>query len=349
MQLNLCLDTNILLSFYHFSDDTLDKLEKLIILSEAKDIQIILSEQIIHEFRRNREIKIKDTLKKIDEMEPKLLLPHLVQWYEETKLLRDILEQFKNQKDKLLKRVNDDINNYSLKADSLIGAIFNKAKKIPISEKILIDAKNRFDLWNPPWKNASYWDAVVWESLLSFSQANKTKIHFISHDSDYINPLNKKELLPYLSQDRTEKTGTILYFYVDLTSFLQVNFPSIIINEEYLNNKYINHFCTSNSFDNARYYLWKIYDIESFSDEQIFRIVNASISNDQIIGANYYSEWVWEYLVDIVEKYESRIDLEMLLQFYKIYDSNKFQKLEHELDEAYYEYLSEEKSQKEYI
>jgi len=91
--------------------------------------------------------------------------------------------------------------------------------------------------------------------LLSFSQANKAKIYFISHDSDYINPLNKKELLPYLSQDRTEKTGTILHFYVDLTSFLQVNFPSIIINEEYLNNKYINHFCTSNSFDNARYYL----------------------------------------------------------------------------------------------
>ena len=58
---------------------------------------------------------------------------------------------------------------------------------------------------------------------------------------------------------------------------------------------------------------------------------------------------MWEYLVDIVEKYESRIDWEMLLQFYKIYDSNKFQKLEHELDEAYYEYLSEEKSQKEYI
>ena len=79
MQLNLCLDTNILLNFYHFSDDTLDKLEKLIILSEAKDIQIILSEQIIHEFRRNREVKIKDTLKKIDEMEPKLLFPHLVQ------------------------------------------------------------------------------------------------------------------------------------------------------------------------------------------------------------------------------------------------------------------------------
>jgi len=39
----------------------------------------------------------------------------------------------------------------------------------------------------------------------------------------------------------------------------------------------------------------------------------------------------------------------MLLQFYKIYDGSKFQKLENELEEAYYQYLSEEKSQKEYI
>ncbi len=61
--MNLFIDTNIYLSFYHFTSDDLEELRKLIVAIHEKRIKLYVTSQLRDEFRRNREIKIADALK----------------------------------------------------------------------------------------------------------------------------------------------------------------------------------------------------------------------------------------------------------------------------------------------
>lgn len=61
--MNLFIDTNIYLTFFHFSSDDLEELKKLIVVIKEGQINLILPDQVIDEFKRNREVKIADALK----------------------------------------------------------------------------------------------------------------------------------------------------------------------------------------------------------------------------------------------------------------------------------------------
>jgi hypothetical protein len=63
--MNLFIDTNIFLSFYHLSSDDLEELRKLGVLLDKKKVTLLLPKQVIDEYRRNREVKIADALKPI--------------------------------------------------------------------------------------------------------------------------------------------------------------------------------------------------------------------------------------------------------------------------------------------
>ena len=64
--LNLYLDANIYLSFYHYSEDDIDELDKLLVLLEEKKVILYLPEQTRNEFLRNRENKIADAMKSFE-------------------------------------------------------------------------------------------------------------------------------------------------------------------------------------------------------------------------------------------------------------------------------------------
>src|SRR6266852_4521312 len=65
--LMLFLDTNVFLSFFHFSDDDLGELRKLTQLVKAGDITLLLPDQVKHEFERNRDIRVAEAIKIFDE------------------------------------------------------------------------------------------------------------------------------------------------------------------------------------------------------------------------------------------------------------------------------------------
>jgi len=54
----LFLDTNVYLSFFHFTKDDLDQLRQLAVLVKHKDVTLLLPDQVIEEFRRNRDGKV---------------------------------------------------------------------------------------------------------------------------------------------------------------------------------------------------------------------------------------------------------------------------------------------------
>ena len=60
--MNIFIDTNVYLSFYHLSSDDLEELKKLVVLAREGKVVLLLPEQVIDEFRRNRAAKIADAL-----------------------------------------------------------------------------------------------------------------------------------------------------------------------------------------------------------------------------------------------------------------------------------------------
>lgn len=81
--MNLFIDTNVFLSFFHLSNDDLEEIHKLAVLIDKGDVTLWLTEQVKNEFKRNRESKISDAVKKLKEQKSKPQFPQICKDYEE--------------------------------------------------------------------------------------------------------------------------------------------------------------------------------------------------------------------------------------------------------------------------
>ena len=50
MAIHLFIDTNVYLKFYHYSNDDLEELNKLLVLLDNEKLELYLPEQVINEF-----------------------------------------------------------------------------------------------------------------------------------------------------------------------------------------------------------------------------------------------------------------------------------------------------------
>jgi predicted nucleic acid-binding protein len=111
--MDLFIDSNVLLSFYHFTGDDLEELKKLIVLLEKKKLRLYLPSQVVSEFRRNRESKIADTLKRLKEQRLNLQFPQICKDYAEYAALRELQKSYEAQHAALLNKLSEDIENRS--------------------------------------------------------------------------------------------------------------------------------------------------------------------------------------------------------------------------------------------
>ena len=86
--MHVFIDTNILLNFFHFSKDELDALNNVFASHEQGAAKVHLTQQVCDEFRRNRENKIKDALKRFKESKFTVQLPSFMKGYEEYDSIR---------------------------------------------------------------------------------------------------------------------------------------------------------------------------------------------------------------------------------------------------------------------
>jgi len=84
------IDTNVLLSFYAFTQDDLTRLELLADQVEAGTFKILTTSHVGDEFTRNRDAKIAETSKQFTSQRLDFELPRLCDAYEETAKLRDL-------------------------------------------------------------------------------------------------------------------------------------------------------------------------------------------------------------------------------------------------------------------
>lgn len=314
---NIFIDTNILLNFYHFSDDDLEELDKLTLLLRNGKATLFLPDQVKDEFFRNRDNKIADALKEFKKKKIDSQFPQMTMQYEEYKRMRDALKTFEENKQAILEKLKSDISTSYLKADKIVEELFRNATTISTTDEIFNKSKLRFDQGRPPGKNKSYGDAINWECLKS-TVPNGAELFFVTEDSDYLSNVDNNNFNPYLLNEwRTDKISKLI-LYKNLTNFFQDKFPEIKLVNEYEKNLLIEKLASSNNFARTHSILAQLGAFDEFTKEQVNEIILASVSNSQIYWIAQDLD-VNDTLNKIARTHDKLIEPDLLDRFHEIY------------------------------
>ncbi len=303
---NIFIDTNIFLSFYHFSNNDLEELRKLGMLLRNKKVSLFLPQQVIQEFRRNRENKIADALRRLRHQKLNLQFPQFCKDYGEYEQLRQLQKSYSKVHETLLKKVIEDIQAQNLKADKVIQELFALATILSIEGNIQERARRRMEFGNPPGKQGSLGDALNWEALLEYVP-DEEKIYFITDDKDFTSPLDPDSFNVFLSKEWSEAKRADLTFYKSLSTFFKEHFSDISLESELEKDVLIQNLLNSNSFAETHTIIAKLRKYTDFSMSQVNAIVQAAVSNNQVYWIIEDRD-VREFLTGIIKGKEEDID-----------------------------------------
>lgn len=217
--IHLFIDTNVLLNFYHFADDSLEQLEQLTGMINDTGICLHLPQQVINELARNREAKLKAANDQFVKESLPSAVPRHMQHYAQCAEYVAAIEQAKKLRGQLASLAMADASNETLASDGLIRAVFDRAIKYPEDESVFAVALQRMQKGNPPGKNGSVGDQYNWETLLK--EVPEGDLHIVSKDGDYASLLNKSRPHPSLESEWGDRKGGHLHIYSDLRAFLK--------------------------------------------------------------------------------------------------------------------------------
>jgi predicted nucleic acid-binding protein len=280
--MQLFIDTNILLSFYALNQEDLAELNKLIDAIDNQQITLLLTDQIVDEFNRNREQRIDGAIKSLRTQTFNPQFPQLCEDYPEIDRLRETLKQYEQAHIALTTKIIADIKVKNLKADRIVQSLFSLGKKLTNSSIMLDRARLRMGVGNPPGKNNSLGDAINWECLLDETPVGED-LYFITGDKDYCSALNDDEFSDFLLNEWYDRKQTKIYFYKRLSNFCKEQFPNITLatarDKEFLIRDLVN----SQSIANTQIAISKLSYYSEFTAAQVNTIVAAAISNRQVV------------------------------------------------------------------
>lgn len=279
--MHLFIDTNIFLSFFHFSKDDLAELEKLAVLIRGHKVQLWLPEQAVNEFRRNRESKIGESLKGLREQRLNLSFPQICKDYPEYSTLQALRTEFEKQHAAMMQQLEKAVADEALKADELIKELFSLATVVEHTDAIVKAARLRMDLGNPPGKKGSLGDAVNWETLLA-AVPNNEGIEFVSDDKDFCSPLDDQKFDAFLWAEWQETKSGEVCFYRRMSPFLKARFPYITLAQEVEKELAIEDLRKSGNFRRTHSVIARLAKFSDFTAAQAEDIVIAASQNDQV-------------------------------------------------------------------
>jgi hypothetical protein len=310
--MNVFIDANIFLSFYHLTNEDLEELRKALVLHDNKKITLWLPEQVKDEFVRNRHIKIADAVRRFEEDTLNNQIPQMMRGYEEHCKLKDATRSYKDAKQKLKEKLLADVESGSLVADQVVESIFRKASKIEISQSLFFKAKLRSDRGNPPGKVGSYGDALNWECLLE-SIPSGQDLHIISEDGDYFSKLFKDRLNAFLADEWARMKMSHLFLYKSVSSFLCEHFPSAKLASELEKECAILDLAASSNFAATHSAVARLERYAEFTKTQIDEVLRAAVSNNQVAWI-ISDEDVSKLIYRILERYDKIADSELVAQ-----------------------------------
>lgn len=279
--MHVFIDTNILLNFFHYTNDELDALNDVFATHEHGSATVHLTEQVYNEFIRNRENKIKDALKRFKDVKFFLQFPSFMNGYEEYGEIRALSEKLKELHASILDKITNDIENYTLAADRLIGDILESSELLKIDEKVFNKGNMRVALGNPPGKNGSLGDAINWVLLLE-SVPEGEDIHIISEDGDYYSALSDAKPHPFLANEWKNKKNGALLVYRTLSSFMKEHFDGVAFSFDKEKEELIESLGHSGSFANTHSLIAELEKYSYFSLKEVLRILDAAVENNQV-------------------------------------------------------------------
>ncbi len=279
--MHVFIDTNILLNFFHFSKDELDALNDIFAPHELGAAKIHLTQQVCDEFRRNRENKIKDALKRFKEVKYIVQLPSFMKGYEEYNDIRKLSTELQQLTKSIMDKVDADITARRLLADHLIKDIFARSEIIETTKEIYSLANMRIAIGNPPGKNSSIGDAINWTILLE-SVPNKEDLHIISEDGDYFSSLNEDAVHPFLEEEWKKKKNSSLFVYRTLSAFMKEHFDGVAFSFDKTKDGLIDDLNYSGSFERTHQLISKLEAYPYFSLKEVERILTSAEKNTQV-------------------------------------------------------------------
>jgi|TARA_B110000902_G_C14134460_1_gene523288 hypothetical protein len=209
------IDTNILLDFYRIRNSDV-KLSYLDLIDKNHD-RIITGSQVEMEYKKNRQVVIKESIGQIKIPNWNTLTPPaLLQKSQPVKIIEDSKLEIKKQQSKLRERIVNILSEPGSKDEvyKVLQRLFknesnwnlNRKNKIRFTVRNL--AKKRFILGYPPRKkdDNSIGDAVNWEWIIQCAKESKKDIIIVTRDSDFgINYDNKMFLNDFLNLEFKER------------------------------------------------------------------------------------------------------------------------------------------------
>jgi predicted nucleic acid-binding protein len=308
--MQLFIDTNILLSFYGLNQEDLRELNKLADRVINKELTLLITDQIIDEFSRNREQRIEGTLKSFYGQTFNPQLPQICEEYPEANQLRLALKDYEKAHSALIAKMVVDIKAKNLQADRIVQSFFDQGTKVPISELVVERAKLRMSLGNPPGKNNSLGDAVNWECLLTAVPSDED-LFLISGDKDYSSPLGDEELSGFLQDEWQRRKHSKIRFYRRLSGFFKDQIPDIGMANARDRDFLVRELNSCQSLIDVQKVVKRLSAYPLFTAGQVNGIMSAALNN-QLVTWSIEDDQVYSFLQDIVSRYEQYLDIEML-------------------------------------
>lgn len=279
--MHVFIDTNILLNFFHFSKDDLDALKNVFASHQQGAAQVHLTQQVCDEFKRNRENKIKDALKRFKEVKFAAQLPSFMKGYEEYERISTLSAELQLLVKAIAERVHEDVLGKRLLADQLISDIFTRSNIIPTTTEIFSSASMRIAIGNPPGKAGSVGDAINWTTLLQQVPDNEA-IHIVSEDGDFYSTLNEDAVNPFLEEEWSTRKGSEIHVYRTLSAFMKIHFDGVAFSFDRTKDSLISDLFTSANFAITHQLIAKLETYSYFSQKEVERILAATVANDQV-------------------------------------------------------------------
>ncbi|MBP2459566.1 MULTISPECIES: PIN domain-containing protein [unclassified Rhizobium] len=279
--MNLYIDTNIFLNFFHYSGEDIEQLRKIYALSDVGEIAFVLPDQVWHEFLRNRHDKIRSGFDEFRKFRFQQSVPAYCKNYPEYEAFRDLLKQTNAAHAALVKKVSEDIAARSLEADALIKNLFEKANLVSVDQAIYAAALERFRRGNPPGKKKeTIGDEINWETLLSVVKDGED-LYIVSGDVDYRDD-DTANFNTYLAAEWAERKGSSVIFYTSMSAFLKDNFPQVHLASDVAVNSLIARLSASGSYATTHALIAKLSKTDAFSELQAAQLVEAAELNNQV-------------------------------------------------------------------
>lgn len=281
--MNLFIDTNVLLNFFHLSGEDIEELKKLKVMLEHGKLTLWLPEQVCDEFERNRDAKIADATKATGTVKLGLNLPAHYRASDDYKALAKDLADLNKRYAKLASQVDQDVKARKLAADILVGELFLKAKLLPHDPKIYARAIDRMRHGNPPGKkSATIGDEINWEHLLAGVPSDED-IHIVSVDRDWASPLQQEEIHSFLAREWQLKKAGNAVLYTRIADFFEAHFPEIKLASDVAKNAAIERLVTSPNFQTTHSAVAALKKfMGTFTPADAVALIDALVDNSQV-------------------------------------------------------------------